>query len=54
MCRIVVTERGGDAVGLVIRTAHGRESLGQELAVIKRVIAIERHFSLYGRPAHAC
>src|SRR5689334_5193984 len=28
--RIVVTERGGDVCGLVIRTARGPESLGHE------------------------
>ena len=46
--RIVVTERGGDACGLTIRTARGRESLGHELAVIKRVMAIELHFAEHG------
>jgi hypothetical protein len=50
--RIVVTERGGDAIGLTVRTAQGREWLGHELAVIKRVIAIERHFAVHG-PAGA-
>jgi hypothetical protein len=45
-CRLSV------AVGLAIRTAQGREWLGHELAVIKRVIAIERHFALHG-PAGA-
>jgi hypothetical protein len=46
--RIVVTERGGDACGLTIRTARGRESLGHELAVIKRVMAIELYFAQHG------
>jgi DNA-binding MarR family transcriptional regulator len=46
--RIVVTERGGDLCGLTIRTARGREPLGHELAVIKRVMAIERHFAEAG------
>lgn len=43
--RVVVTERGGDVCGLAIRTAHGREPLGHELAVVKRVTAIEQHFA---------
>ncbi len=46
--RVVVTERGGDACGLTIRTARGRESLGHELAVIKRVMAIELYFAQHG------
>ncbi len=46
--RVVVTERGGDACGLTIRTARGRESLGHQLAVIKRVMAIELHFAEHG------
>ena len=48
----MVTERGGDVCGLAIRTARGREPLGHELAVIKRVIAIEQHFAEHG-PAGA-
>ena len=35
-----------------MRTARGRESLGHELAVIKRVMAIERYFAEHG-PAGA-
>ncbi len=50
--RVVATERGGDAVGLTTGTARGRESLGHELAVIKRVMAIELHFAQHG-PAGA-
>jgi DNA-binding Lrp family transcriptional regulator len=46
--RIVVTERGGDLCGLTVRTARGREPLGHELAVIKRVTAVERHFAEAG------
>jgi hypothetical protein len=46
--RVVVTERGGDACGLTIRTSRGRESLGHELAVIKRVMAIEAYFAGHG------
>jgi DNA-binding Lrp family transcriptional regulator len=46
--RIVVTERGGDLCGLTVRTARGREPLGHELAVIKRAMAIERHFADHG------
>ena len=36
-------------MGLTVRTPRGREPLGHELAVIKRVIAIERHFEANGR-----
>lgn len=43
-----MTERGGDACGLTIRTGRGRESLGHELAVIKRVMAIELYFAQHG------
>jgi hypothetical protein len=50
--RVVVTERGGDACGLTIRTARGLESLGHEIAVIKRVMAIEAYFADHG-PAGA-
>src|SRR4051812_29748416 len=46
--RVVVTERGGDACGLAIRTARGLEPLGHELAVIKRVMAIEAYFAGHG------
>jgi len=46
--RVVVTERGGNACGLTIRTARGREPLGHELAVIKRVMAIELYFAQHG------
>jgi DNA-binding PadR family transcriptional regulator len=50
--RVVVTERGGAELGLSVRTARARESLGHELAIIKRVVAIERHFAEHG-PAGA-
>lgn len=50
--RVVVTERGGDACGLTIRTARGLESLGHEIAVIKRVMANETYFAGHG-PAGA-
>jgi hypothetical protein len=43
--RVVVTERGAAGIGLSVRTAQAREPLGHELAIIKRVIAIERHFA---------
>src|SRR4051812_40350206 len=43
--RVVVTELGAERVGLVVRTPRGREPLGHELAVIKRVLAIERYFA---------
>ena len=46
--RVVVTERGGVALGESVRTPRGLEPLGHELAVIKRVIAIERHFAEHG------
>jgi DNA-binding Lrp family transcriptional regulator len=46
--RIVVTERGAESVGLTRRTPEGREPLGHELAIIKRVIAIERYFADQG------
>jgi DNA-binding MarR family transcriptional regulator len=46
--RVVVTEAGGSLVGLSVRTPRGGEPLGHELAVIKRVIAIERHFQATG------
>jgi hypothetical protein len=46
--RVVVTERGGDACGLAMRTARGLESLGHEIGVIKRVMAIEAHFAGHG------
>ena len=47
-------DRGGRErwCGLAVRTPRGREPLGHELAVIKRVIAIERHFAEHG-PAEA-
>jgi len=38
--RVVVTERGGAALGESVPTPRGLEPLGHELAVIKRVIAI--------------
>jgi DNA-binding MarR family transcriptional regulator len=46
--RIVVTERGGAELGLSVRTARAREPLAHELAIIKRVTAIERHFAEHG------
>jgi hypothetical protein len=46
--RFVVTERGGTLVAQSIRTPRALEPLGHELAVIKRVIAIERHFAQHG------
>src|SRR4051794_13908151 len=49
--RVVVTEAGAALVGLMVRTARAREPLGHELAVIKRVIAIERHFARVGEVA---
>lgn len=50
--RVVVTERGAALVGLSVRTPQARAPLGHELAIIKRVIAIERHFAQHG-PAGA-
>ena len=50
--RVVVTERAAESFGLGQRTPEGREPLGHELAIIKRVIAIERHFAEHG-PAEA-
>jgi DNA-binding MarR family transcriptional regulator len=50
--RVVLTERGGTELGLSVRTARAREPLGHELAIIERVIAIERHFAEHG-PAGA-
>jgi hypothetical protein len=49
--RVVVTEAGAALVGLVVRTPLAEEPLGHELAVIKRVLAIERHFAADGEPA---
>ena len=46
--RFVVTERGGTLLAQSIRTPRALEPLGHELAVIKRVIAIERHFAEHG------
>ena len=45
--RVVVSEAGADRVGVGVRTPRGREPLGHELAVIKRVIAIERYFAAF-------
>src|SRR3954449_2361033 len=49
--RVVVTEAGAALVGLVVRTPLAGEPLGHEQAVIKRVLAIERHFAGEGEPA---
>src|SRR3954447_6001167 len=46
--RVVVTEAGGVVAGVVVRTARAGEPLGHELAVIKRVMAIERYFAARG------
>src|SRR4051794_31979417 len=49
--RVVVTEAGAALVGLVVRTPLAGEPLGHELAGIKRVLGIERHFAVEGEGA---